>query len=175
VSVSRALRRLLRIRELEEEQSRLALDSVQGQLAQLEGALTAAQERARLGRRLVSDSAWNGKLQDRLAGLEEARFAVRHAVALSDRIESAKIEVDELRQSFLARRVERRQSETLIKEAEASDHLEAERYGQQALDDGYRSRMFRGRRSAMRRTRKMGPSSGHQSKTPEGQSNARET
>jgi hypothetical protein len=39
MAVSRALRRLLRIRELEEEQCRLALESTLGELNRLESAL----------------------------------------------------------------------------------------------------------------------------------------
>ncbi len=57
MAVSRALRRLLRIRELEEEQSRLALESALGELNRLKHALTATAERDRRGRRLVEASA----------------------------------------------------------------------------------------------------------------------
>jgi hypothetical protein len=41
MAVSRALRRLLRIRDLEEEQSRLALESAIGDLNRLESTLAA--------------------------------------------------------------------------------------------------------------------------------------
>ena len=44
MAVSRALRRLLRIRELEDEQCRLALESTLGELNRLECALTATAE-----------------------------------------------------------------------------------------------------------------------------------
>jgi len=47
MAVSRALRRLLRIRELEEEQNRLALESALGELNRLEYALEATIERGR--------------------------------------------------------------------------------------------------------------------------------
>jgi hypothetical protein len=48
-----------------------------------------------------------------------------------------------LRQEFLGKRVERRQAETLIRETEARDAIEAGRRGQQALDDWYRFRLHR--------------------------------
>ena len=80
--VSRALRRLLRIRELEEEQSRAALESVIGELSCLEKAVVVAAGRDRQGRRLVSSSAQSGELPDRLAGLEESRTAIRQGKVL---------------------------------------------------------------------------------------------
>ncbi len=143
MAVSRALRRLLRIRDLEEEQSRLALESGLGELHRLEDALAAAVERDRRGRRLVEASARTGQLPDRLAGLEETRSAGRHAAALGPKIVSMGETVAELREEFLWKRVERRQAEALIQETEAREAVEADRRGQQALDDGYSSRRYR--------------------------------
>jgi hypothetical protein len=48
-----------------------------------------------------------------------------------------------LREEFLAKRVERRQAETLIKETEARDAIEAGRRSQQNLDDWFGNRMHR--------------------------------
>jgi hypothetical protein len=143
MAVSRALRRLLRIRELEEEQSRLALESAIGDLNQLRQAQTAIAERDRRGRRLVQSSVHSGEWPDRLAGLEETRVANRLAKAIAPRIEDAESDVASLREEYLASRVERRQAETLISEAEARDALEAERKNQQGLDDWFRNRMHR--------------------------------
>ncbi len=141
--VSRSLRRLLCIRNLEEEQGRLALELALGDLRQLENALHATVERARGGRRLVGVSARSGELPDRLAGLEETRAAGRHAAALKPKIAQTELDVVALRQEYLARRIERRQAETLIEETEARDALDAGRRGQQSLDDWFGSRMHR--------------------------------
>jgi hypothetical protein len=143
VAVSRPLRRLLRIRNIEEEQSRLALETSLGELNRLERALAATAERDRCGRRLVEVSARTGELTDRLAGLEEGRAAGRYRAALAPRIADAELDVAALREEFLARRVKRRQVETLIQEAEAQDAIEAARHGQQALDDWYGNRLHR--------------------------------
>jgi hypothetical protein len=140
MTVSRALRRLLRIRELEEEQSRLALESASGDLHNLQHAQAATVERDRRGRRLVQASAMSGEFQDRLAGLEESRAADRLAFVLGPRIANAEQEVAALREDFLSRRVERRQAETLIEEGEARDALDADRRSQQSLDDWFRNR-----------------------------------
>jgi hypothetical protein len=69
--------------------------------------------------------------------------ANRLAKAIAPRIEDAESDVASLREEYLASRVERRQAETLISEAEARDALEAERKNQQGLDDWFRNRMHR--------------------------------
>ncbi|MGO9319027.1 MAG: hypothetical protein ACLPXT_10945 [Terracidiphilus sp.] len=143
MAVSRALRRLLRIRKLQEEQSRLALESALGELHRLEHALTAAVERERRGRSLIQASAQTGELTDRLAGFEETRSAKLHAAALGPRINGMGEEVTDRREEFLLKRVERRQAETLIQETEAREAIVDGRRGQQALDDWYSSRLYR--------------------------------
>ena len=143
MAVSRALRRLLRIRDLEEEQCRLALESATGSLHRLQHALEATFERGRRGRRLIEASVHSGELPDRLAGLEEMRSAGCHAQALVPRIADAQLDVAALREEFLSKRVERRQAETLIEETEARDAIEAARRSQQNMDDWFGNRMHR--------------------------------
>jgi hypothetical protein len=145
MAVSRALRRLLRVRELEEEQSRLAVESATGKLHRLEQALSATGERDRRGRRLVEASAYTGELRDRIAGLEETRASARMVAVLVPRIESSEYEVSRLREEFLSKRVERLQAETLIKETEARGAIESGRHAQQGLDDWFRSKQHRAR------------------------------
>jgi hypothetical protein len=140
---SRSLRRLLRIRDLEEEQSRLALESALGELNRLENALKATVELERRGRRLIEASARTGELPDRLAGLEEAHTADRLFAVLGPRIEAKEEEIMARRAEFFSKRIERRQAETLIKESEAQEAIEAERRGQQAIDNWYGSRQYR--------------------------------
>jgi hypothetical protein len=143
MAVSRALRRLLRIRGIEEEQSRLALDSALSELNRLERALESTSERDRRGRLLVAMSARTGELTDRLAGIEEMRAADHLAAALTARIEDAQLDAAALRREFLDHRLERRQAETLIQEAEAQEAIEADRRVQQGLDDLYGNRLHR--------------------------------
>lgn len=143
MAVSRAMRRLLRIREIEEEQQRAALESALGDLKRLEGAFEATSGRDRGGRKLIAASACTGEVLDRLAGLEETRAARRCAVVLASRIADTKVAVIEKRQEFLAKRTERRQAETLIQETEAKDAMEAARRAQQNLDDWFLGRTRR--------------------------------
>lgn len=141
MAVSRALCRLLRVRTIEEEQCRLALEAASSNLRQLENSLAAARERARGGRQLFLAGAQTGELPDRLAGIEETRAAKRRALVLGPRIEAGEREVEGLRQAFYAKRIECRQAETLIRETEARDAVLAARRGQQALDDWYLNRL----------------------------------
>jgi flagellar export protein FliJ len=143
MAVSRALRRLLHIREVVEEQRRLALDAALHELGRMEQALAATAKRESRGRRLVSLSARSNEPADRLAGLEQARAAAHHALHLEGRIESASEQVAELREDLLDARVERRQTEALIEGATARESVVAARRGQQALDDWFASRRFR--------------------------------
>jgi hypothetical protein len=143
MAASRALRRLLRIRDLEEEQSRLALESALGELNRLQDAMKSTVERERRGRQLVEASARTGELPDRLAGIEETHAADRLFAFLGPKIAAKEEEVMARRQEFLIKRVARRQAETLIQEAEKQEAVEADRRGQQALDNWYASRQYR--------------------------------
>jgi flagellar biosynthesis chaperone FliJ len=143
MAASRALHRLLRIRDLEEEQCRLALESALGELNRLENALQAAVDRERRGRMLVEASARTGELPDRLAGIEETHAADRLFAVLEPRIAAKEEEVMARRQEFLLKRVERRQAETLIEESQAERTIETGRRGQQELDNWYGSRQYR--------------------------------
>ena len=144
MAVSRAMRRLKQVRELEEELSQAALESAVGDLRRMELALVASEERERNGRQQVTASVRTGELVDRIAGLEETRAALRHGAALKPRIAEAELEVARRRQEFLAKRIERRQVETLIQKTEAEDAVDAGRRAQRELDDWFLSRAQHG-------------------------------
>jgi len=143
LSVSSSLRRLLAIRDLQEEQCKLALESALGEFHRLEHALQTTHERDRRGRSLIHAGTQTGQLTDRLAGQEESHSASLHAAALVPRIDAKGDEVEELRRNFQFRRVERRQVETLIQETEQLEAIEAARRGQQSLDNWYSSQKHR--------------------------------
>jgi flagellar biosynthesis chaperone FliJ len=129
------MRRLLQVLEIQEEECRAAMESARAELSLLERALSRNQERERGGRRLVAVSATTGEVTDRIAGIEEAHTAKRVAAVLAPRIREAEAAVNERRSQFLGKRIERRQTETLIEETEALDRVEAERRAQRDLDD----------------------------------------
>lgn len=140
MTVSRSLRRLLGVLELEEQQARTALEMAAGELRTLEARLAFMLERERGGRRLVGMSAASGNLSDRLAGLEDARFARSAAAFLKVRAAAAERQATERRSEFMAKRIERRQAETLVRESKARERVEAERIAQRSLDDWFLNR-----------------------------------
>jgi hypothetical protein len=143
VPVSRALRRLLGIRQLEEQQKRLEFEAAQAAVHRLEHAAHSAQIREQRGRRLLEASARSGEIADRIAGLEESKTASRHASHLVPRISAAEEDAAAVREEFLAQRVVRRQVETLIEEAKVRDAIEDDRRTQQVLDDLHGARRTR--------------------------------
>ncbi|WP_420239871.1 hypothetical protein ACOBR2_10015 [Telmatobacter bradus] len=140
MAVSRTLKRLQRVLELEEEQCLAAMEAAMAELRRLEQALVTAGERGRQARLLVSASVHTGEFEDRLAGLSESVSSERLQKALQPRIAVAEEEVAESREVYLAKRIERRQAETLIEEAEAREKVERNRKAQASLDEWYLSR-----------------------------------
>ena len=139
-----ALRRLLHIRELEEEQRRVALETALGHLSQLREALSTSALRRRTGSKLIRSSVQSGEMSDRIAGIEEVRVAENHASVLSRQLAKAEAEMARLRERFLAIRVQRLQAKSLIEQSDARAATEEARRLQQDLDDLYRSRLERG-------------------------------
>lgn len=143
MSVSPALRRLLSVLALEEEQAQRALEAAAGELRRLEQAHAAARERERAGRLLEHAGILNGAATDRLAGREEALLGRRLAATARARMAETEKTVVLLREGFLAKRLERRQAETLMREAEQRESIESERRAQQRLDDWFLQRRHR--------------------------------
>lgn len=140
MALSNPLRRLLRIRELEEEQSRLALEAALSEVTRIDSALTTAAERAKGGRRLVTSSARTGCLTEKIAGLEECRMADLASGLLNVQLAEVEERAAQLRERFLALRVQRRQAETLVEQSNRRIEAERLRRQQQDLDEWHRSR-----------------------------------
>lgn len=143
MSAPPALRRLLRIRELEEEQCRGALERAVAERHRLEAGLAGAAQRGRRGRLLIAASVASAEVEDRIAGLEEIQTARRLAAALAPRLAQMDQVVTALRQKYLDARVERRQVETLLEEAQTREAAQTSRRTQQSLDEWYSNRTYR--------------------------------
>lgn len=136
-----SLKRLHSIRAAEEEQYRTQMNLALAELRRLEEALENSRERLRRALTLFSGSVHNGVVEDRIAGLEAAALADRLARVLAERIRIANGHFTQLRAQFLAKRVERRQVETLLDAVIAQDLIEGNRKNQLALDEWFRSRL----------------------------------
>jgi flagellar export protein FliJ len=137
---SKGLRRLRDIRQAQEEQSRDAMEASIAELQRLTTALVQARERVGRARMLISSSAHTGKLIDRIAGLEEIRSADRMAKTLAGKVAAAGNRVQQRRQEFLEKRMERRQVEIVYEAMQARDAADVNRKSQLALDDWYSQR-----------------------------------
>jgi flagellar export protein FliJ len=140
------LERLWRLRELEEEQSRLELEA-------------RVAERSRVAQNLAEISAnaaksrgdFLARLGDpdtaaRTGALVELEHARRGQTAIRPRLDQAEAEVELQREEFLARRTGRRQVETLLDRVREAARSETARRAQQMLDDWY------GRRGSVRKS-----------------------
>jgi flagellar export protein FliJ len=140
---SRSLRRLCEIRQAEEEQSHVILESAVAELQHLVTALAECRERVNRAQLLIALSMQTGELVNRIAGLEESRSADRMAQTLASKIDAAENEVREKRRKFLDKRIERRQVETVCEAMKARDAVEMNRRNQLLLDDWHRSQRNR--------------------------------
>ena len=145
MAASQALRRLLRLRRLEEEQHHAALEAALLEQQRLENALANTRMRESAGRQQIAHSA--GAIEDRIAGLVEVEGGRRASAVLSRRVAEARQRAGQLRRFYLAKRVERRQAETVLREAQALADAEQARRVQQGLDDWFGRRQHAATRS----------------------------
>ena len=136
MAVSKAMARLLRVRGLEEEQRKLALEAELARLHRAEAALEACKLRERRGRALLR----SGDGVDRVAAAVEMEAARQQVKLLEHRRAEAEREAAGLRAAYLEKRTERRQAEALIDAARAAEELEARQRAQQQLDAWHASR-----------------------------------
>lgn len=134
------LKRLHSIRAAEEQQCRTQMNLALAELRRLEDALENSRERLRRARALFTRGVRSGAVEDRIAGSEETALADRLAKVFVERIRMATEHFTQLRAEFLAKRIQRRQVETLLDAARAQKLMESNRKSQLALDEWFRSR-----------------------------------
>jgi flagellar export protein FliJ len=135
MAASQKLRRLHSIRKAEERQRSAQMESALAKLRSLQNAWTAASKRAKQARALFGSSVKTGELVDRLAALQEITAAEYRMTVLPERVAAAEAEVASIRQEYLAKRIERRQVESLLDAERARLALESNRKSQSVLDD----------------------------------------
>lgn len=142
MAVLPALVRLHAIREAEEEQCRRALDVAAADLQRLHGMLASVRRRRENDRALIVSSVLNGATEDRLAALDETSMLDRLTRTLAKRLKDAEQRLLRAREQFLAKRIERRQVETLLETARFQAGIEQSRRDQSAMDEWFRMRSF---------------------------------
>ncbi len=136
-SGGRTLKRLARLRELEEEQSRLELELAARRRAEVAENVNAAVAAQATGRRSFVSGVVQGDGLERVAGLAAMRQAEGRRTALMPHLAEADRQLAVERDEYLARRTERRQVDTLLAEQRAEEQREAAHRAQQMLDDWY--------------------------------------
>ena len=132
---SSAIRRLLRIRALEEEQSRMVLEAAEAEVKKLESALASVRQGEYQGRELLTRSVHGGEPPDRIAGVEQIRACEQAAAWIAGRTLQAEAEAGTQRSAFVEKRIQRRQAESLHDAAISQSMLRDEKRMQQAQDE----------------------------------------
>jgi flagellar export protein FliJ len=137
MAVRRVLTRLLRLRELEEEQSRIKLESAVGDRDRVHEDLARAAECLIQGRQSFTAGIVNRDALGRTGAVLETEQARKQRLRILPRLQAAEAEVMRQREEYLLRRTGRRQVETLVENEKGMAMVEAARRAQQMLDDWY--------------------------------------
>ena len=147
--MKRTLNRLLRLRELEEELSRLELELAVAERNSRKQEVALAVSRQMQGRRSFAAGIGEQNELARTAGLLESEEAQKLRLRVEPYLEASDREVSRRQVDFLSRRTGRRQVETLLEDELNKVKIETGRRTQQAIDDWYGRRAAKetGRRS----------------------------
>jgi flagellar export protein FliJ len=146
IIIRRVLTRLLRLRELEEEQTRIQLESAVGDRDRVQEDLAQTADYLTQGRQSFRASVTNRDAMGRTGAVLETEQARQQRLRILPRLQAAEAEVTRQREEYLLRRTGRRQVETLVENEKEMAAVETARRVQQILDDWY------GRRGQMKRT-----------------------
>jgi flagellar export protein FliJ len=138
------LERLWRLRELEEEQSRLELGARVAERNRIAQNLAEVSANAATSRGEFVVRMGDPDTAARTGALVELEQARRRQTVIRPRLDHAETEVELRRGEFLTRRTGRRQVETLLDREREAARAETARRAQQMLDDWY------GRRGPLR-------------------------
>jgi len=137
MAVRRVLTRLLRLRELEEEQSRIQLESAVGERDRVQEDLARAAEYLTQGRQSFTAGIANRDALGRTGAALETEQARQQRHRILPQLRAAEAEVTRQREEYLLRRTDRQQVETLVENEKKMAAVEAARRAQQMLDDWY--------------------------------------
>lgn len=131
------LDRLLRLRSLLEDVSRLELEARLQELAQVESALVRSQETSRDMRRQSFLGIVQGRSTERLEAKAVGEWVAWGQGALDRARRSKTVEVSAAKSAYLERRKECRQVESVIEAKAAADAIERSRREQREVDDWF--------------------------------------
>lgn len=145
----RLLGRLLRLRELEEELSRVTLERAAWGMGRLERELEATAREQAEGRHGFLRGVRENNAAERAGGVLVMCVAGGLRGRIEVKLAEAELELARQREEYLLRRSTRLQAETLLDEAHAEAEAELGRRAQQMQDDWYGRRRQAAVRDAM--------------------------
>jgi flagellar export protein FliJ len=137
MAVKPVLHRLLRLRELEEELSRVELETAVGNRNRVADELATAVERQARNRRSFAASAGERDTASRAGSVIAMEHARKLLSRIEPRLDATEREVIRQREAFLSKRTARQQVETLLEREQSAAREESSRRAQQMLDDWY--------------------------------------
>jgi flagellar export protein FliJ len=151
-----SLYRLLRVRSLLEDVSRLELEAKLQELAQIESALTHSRETTREMRQRHFAGIATAQNSDRLEAQVLSEWVARQQGAFERARHQKTADVNAAKEAYLERRKESRQVEGVIEAGEAAAAIELNRREQRELDDWFGQRVI-SRGTISRRDRRNRP------------------
>ncbi|WP_109484622.1 hypothetical protein [Occallatibacter savannae] len=139
MSRARQLRRIRELRLVEEQYQAALLAAGKKQLADLESALHLLRKRQMEGRDLLVQSCIDGDTVSWITALEEVAILRRKADALMAEKPHLEYHVHGLCDRFIAKRIERRQAESILSSVLEEETKRGERQSQATLDEWYRA------------------------------------
>jgi ribosome-binding ATPase YchF (GTP1/OBG family) len=152
--MSRSLKRILKIRELVEDQSRLRMETAMRDLAQIELNMDRWHRRQMFSREYGFDSLMKSDFEGRLAAEAEEYLSGQRVERLIPVRHNMQQQVFICRSDFLEKRKQTLQASTLLDKAEAEAEAERLKREQMALDEWYQSERMRAKLEEERREKR---------------------
>jgi hypothetical protein len=157
--MSRSLKRILKVRKLVEDQSRVQLEAAVRSLAEVEQGIDSWQRRGTASRELARAAMINQDLEGRLASEVEEGLTKLRVERLKPIRETRLEQVIECREVFFEHRKLTMQASSLLVKIEAEAEAERLKKAQKALDEWYQSERRRSIAEEERRSQKENSSS----------------
>ncbi len=152
--MSRSLKRILKVRQLVEDQSRIQLEAAVRALAEVEQGIASWQRRSAASRDLARAAMFNEDPESRLAAEIEEELADWRVERLKPIREARLEQVVVCREQFLEHRKLTMQTSSILSKQQAEAEAERLKKAQQALDEWYQSERLRGLQEKERRAPK---------------------
>lgn len=152
--MSRSLKRILKVRQLVEDQSRVQLEAAVRNLAEVEQGIDSWERRGTASRELARAAMINQDVENRLAAEVEQDLAKWRVERLKPIRETRLEQVIACREEFFEHRKLTMQTSSLLGKLEAEAEAERLKKAQQSLDEWYQTERLRSQAEEERRSQR---------------------